>query len=76
MDTDMLCIIEMGAWGGDEASDGNRTHSFGILMRCGADSTDAEVGNACIAHNLYLCSPVMTYSYWVFHYLYTLPSLM
>lgn len=43
MDTDMLCIIEMGAWGGDEASDGNRTHSFGILMRCGADSADAKV---------------------------------
>lgn len=35
--------MEIGAWGGHEASDGNRTHSFRILMRCGADFSDAEV---------------------------------
>ena len=39
----MLCILETGARGGQEASDGNRTHSFRILMRCGADYSDARV---------------------------------
>lgn len=41
--THVLCLMEMGAWGGQEASDGNRTHSFRILMRFGVDSSDAEV---------------------------------
>ena len=60
----MLCILETGARGGQEASDGNRTHSFRILMRCGADYSDARVRHihtharsSAHIHNLHLCDP-------------------